>query len=79
MRRPTGLQRLHSGNAGAVFGKAAAGEVERTKTWDLLRPWDLPGESTGVGCRCLLCRKTWRKLKCVLRNERSQSQMAAGA
>ena len=21
----------------------------------LLRPWDFPGKSTGVGCRCLLC------------------------
>ena len=21
----------------------------------LLRPWDFPGNSTGVGCRCLLC------------------------
>ena len=21
----------------------------------LLRPWDLPGKSTGVGCHCLLC------------------------
>ena len=21
----------------------------------LLRPWDFPGESTGVGCHCLLC------------------------
>lgn len=28
--KPAGLQRLHSGNAGAVFGKAAAGEAERT-------------------------------------------------
>ena len=22
----------------------------------LLRPWDFPGKSTGVGCHCLLCR-----------------------
>ena len=21
----------------------------------LLRPWDFPGKSTGVGCHCLLC------------------------
>ena len=24
----------------------------------LLRPWDFPGRSTGVGCHCLLCHKT---------------------
>ena len=23
----------------------------------LLRPWDFPGKSTGVGCHCLLCGK----------------------
>ena len=26
----------------------------------LLRPWDFPGKSTGVGCHCLLCRYTIR-------------------
>ena len=25
----------------------------------LLRPWDFPGKSTGVGCHCLLCQWTW--------------------
>ena len=25
----------------------------------LLRPWDFPGKSTGVGCHCLLCLTTW--------------------
>ena len=24
----------------------------------LLRPWDFPGKSTGVGCHCLLCQRT---------------------
>ena len=27
------------------------------------RPWDSPGESTGVGCHCLLRNKTWTSLK----------------
>ena len=25
----------------------------------LLRPWDLPGKSTGVGCHCLLLKRSW--------------------
>ena len=25
----------------------------------LLRPWDFPGKSTGVGCHCLLCWKAY--------------------
>ena len=25
----------------------------------LLRPWDFPGQSTGVGCHCLLCLVPW--------------------
>ena len=36
----------------------------------LLRPWDFPGKSTGVGCRCLLCltlmgpfRTDWKPVK----------------
>ena len=28
----------------------------------LLRPWDFPGKSTGVGCRCLLQTRTLRQL-----------------
>ena len=28
----------------------------------LLRPWDFPGKSTGVGCHCLLC---WEALTCL--------------
>ena len=31
----------------------------------LLRPWDLPGKSTGVGCHCLLCSVTqWCPILC---------------
>ena len=26
----------------------------------LLRPWDFPGKSTGVGCHCLLCQKLFK-------------------
>ena len=33
-------------------------------TW-LLRPWDFPGRSTGVGCHCLLQKKKGRKVKNV--------------
>ena len=29
----------------------------------LLRPWDFPGKSTGVGCHCLLRGKPYRKSK----------------
>ena len=31
----------------------------------LLRPWDFPGRSTGVGCHCLLQKKKGRKVKNV--------------
>ena len=32
----------------------------------LLRPWDSPGKSTGVGCHCLLRGKyEWQSKKCV--------------
>ena len=29
----------------------------------LLRPWDFPGKSTGVGCHCLLCQSTLLQFK----------------
>jgi len=29
----------------------------------LLRPWDFPGKSTGVGCHCLLQEETWCLIK----------------
>ena len=29
----------------------------------LLRPWDFPGKSTGVGCHCLLRKYTYSRLK----------------
>ena len=29
----------------------------------LLHPWDFPGKSTGVGCHCLLQKKTISKVK----------------
>ena len=29
-------------------------ETPRTAAYRLLRPWDFPGKSTGVGCHCLL-------------------------
>ena len=34
----------------------------------LLRPWDFPGKSTGVGCHCLLCQKA--VLGCNFKNDR---------
>ena len=42
----------------------------------LLRPWDFPGKSTGVGCHCLLCRKVWWSLKYILLSEIHQSEKA---
>ena len=39
------------------------------QTTRLLRPWDFPGKSTGVGCHCLLCfdcvdhYKLWKIMK----------------
>ena len=35
---------------GSLPGSSAHG-LEPTR---LLRPWDFPGKSTGVGCQCLL-------------------------
>ena len=32
----------------------------------LLRPWDFPGKSTGVGCHCLLHIRTWLQAKPLL-------------
>ena len=31
----------------------------RLRPTRLLRPWDFPGKSTGVGCHCLLCHKRY--------------------
>ena len=31
----------------------------------LLRPWDFPGKSTGVGCHCLLCLLMCRRYKLI--------------
>ena len=33
----------------------------------LLRPWNFPGKSTGVGCHCLLCPKPAEGRKCFPR------------
>ena len=30
----------------------------------LLRPWDFPGKSPGVGCHCFLWRYLWDNIKC---------------
>ena len=38
----------------------------------LLRPWDFPGESTGVGCHCLLHSHSRRRVK-WLRRERDHN------
>ena len=40
----------------------------------LLRPWDFPGKSTGVGCHCLLrpAVQTWLFTGCMLRRMRCQ-------
>ena len=31
----------------------------------LLRPWDSPGKSAGVGCQCLLCYEVFRVVKFI--------------
>ena len=33
----------------------------------LLRPWDFPGKSTGVGCHCLLLQRPYKLLKSQLK------------
>ena len=37
------------------FSKVWKWKVE----WRLLRPWDFPGKSAGVGCHCLLWSRSW--------------------
>ena len=41
----------------------------------LLRPWDFPGKSTGVGCHCLLPKEANRHNKIVEGKENKQSLM----
>ena len=39
-------------NLSVVFNSSWPHVLQPTR---LLRPWDLPGKSTGMGCHCLLC------------------------
>ena len=41
----------------------------------LLRPWDFPGKSTGVGCHCLLCGKSIKDYKTIRWNWRQYKEM----
>ena len=45
----------------------------------LLRPWDFPGKSTGVGCHCLLQEKCWRYLKIYTTNLNSSEKWSTPA
>ena len=44
-------------NGPTIIGEGSSVRPHRRQPTRLLRPWDFPGKSTGVGCHCLLCCK----------------------
>ena len=44
----------------------------------LLRPWDFPGKSTGVGCHCLLQQFIWGVQKRQMHRDRKQISFCLG-
>ena len=48
-----------------------------TQTTRLLHPWDFPGKSTGVGCRCLLWFSLWPPSICMIDSAAAAAAAAA--